>query len=147
MKKMILALSLLVISSMSYAQGLITRISTHSVEDTLNKLEMIVTGKGFSVVARVNHAKAAESTGQQLKPTEVLIFGNPKVGTALMKSNPAIGLDLPIKVLVWENDEGVVTIAYNDPAWMVSRYAIEDREAVVKKMTGALAKFTEAAAN
>ncbi len=147
MKKIILTLCLLAISSFSYAEGIISKTSTHSVKETLDKLETIVTAKGFKVVARVNHAKAAEMSGQSLNPTEVLIFGNPKVGTALMKSNPAIGLDLPVKVLAWENDQGVVTISYNDPAWMVERYGIEDRAKVVKKMTGALGKFTDAAAN
>lgn len=147
MKNLLLTLCLLVVTGSSYAQGIISKTSTHSVKDTLDKLETIVTAKGFKVVARVNHAKAAEMSGQTLNPTEVLIFGNPKVGTALMKSNQAIGLDLPIKVLVRENDEGVVTISYNDPAWMVSRYGITDRSDVVQKMTGALGNFTDAAAN
>ncbi len=147
MKKILLTVCLLCFSSLSFADGIVSKTSTHSVKDTLDKLEAIVTAKGFAVVARVNHAKAAESVGQQLNPTEVLIFGNPKVGTALMKSNPAIGLGLPIKVIAWEDDKGVVTIAYNDPAWMVSRYGINDRDEVVKKMTGALMKFTDAAAN
>jgi uncharacterized protein (DUF302 family) len=147
MKKLVLTICLLCFSSLSFADGIVSKTSTHSVSDTMDKLEFVVTAKGFTVVARVNHAKAAENVGQQLNPTEVLIFGNPKVGTALMQSNPAIGLDLPIKVIVWEDDNGVVTIAYNDPAWMVARYGITDREKVVKKMTGALMKFTDAAAN
>ena len=147
MKNILVTLCLLAFSGLSYADGIITKTSTHNVKDTLDKLESIVTGKGFKVVARVNHAKAAEMSGQSLNPTEVLIFGNPKVGTALMKSNQAIGLDLPIKVIAWEDDNGVVKIAYNDPSWMVSRYGIADRDEVVKKMTGALSKFTDAAAN
>lgn len=146
MKRILLSLSLLAFTSLSYANGIISKTSTHSVKETVDKLETIVAAKGFKVVARVNHAKAAEKSGQNLNPTEVLIFGNPKVGTALMKSNQAIGLDLPVKVIVWEDDKGVVTIAYNDPAWMVSRYGINDRGEVVKKMSGALGKFTDAAA-
>lgn len=146
MKKILLSLCLFAFSSLSYANGIVTKTSTQSVKDTVDKLEAIVMAKGFKIVARVNHARAAELSGQSLNPTEVLIFGNPKVGTALMKSNQAIGLDLPIKVLVWKNDKGVVTIAYNDPAWMVSRYGISDRDNVVKKMSGALHKFTDAAA-
>ncbi len=147
MKKLLITICLLSFSSLSFADGIVSHISTHSVKDTLDKLEAIVTSKGFKVVARINHAKAAEQSGQSLNPTEVMIFGNPKVGTALMQSNQAIGLDLPIKVIAWEDDNGVVTIAYNDPAWMVSRYGITNRGEVVKKMTGALKKFTEAAAN
>ena len=147
MKNILLGLCLLAFTNLSLADGVISKTSSHSVKDTLDKLETIVAAKGFKVVARVNHAKAAEMSGQTLKPTEVLIFGNPKVGTALMKSNPAIGLDLPVKVIAWEDDQGVVHIAYNDPAWMVARYDIRDRDEVVKKMSNALGKFTDAAAN
>ena len=147
MKKILLSLSLLLITNLSFADpGVVTKTSANSVKETLDKLETIVTGKGFTVVARVNHAKAAEKNGLSLRPTEVLIFGNPKVGTKLMSSNQAIGLDLPVKVLVWEDEKGVVSISYSDPAWMASRYGISDREGVVKKMTGALGKFTDAAA-
>ena len=147
MKKILLSLSLLLITNLSFADpGVVTKTSANSVKETLDKLETIVTGKGFTVVARVNHAKAAEKNGLSLRPTEVLIFGNPKVGTKLMSSNQAIGLDLPVKVLVWEDEKGVVSISYNDPAWMVSRYSIDDRAKVVTKMTGALGKFTDAAA-
>jgi len=147
MKKILLSLSLLLITNLSFADpGVVTKTSANSVKETLDKLETIVTGKGFTVVARVNHAKAAEKNGLSLRPTEVLIFGNPKVGTKLMSSNQAIGLDLPVKVLVWEDEKGVVSISYNDPAWMVSRYGIDDRAKVVTKMTGALGKFTDAAA-
>jgi uncharacterized protein (DUF302 family) len=146
-KKLLTIICLLSLSSLSFAGGIVSKTSAHSVKDTLDKLEAIVTSKGFTVVARVNHAKAAEKSGQSLNPTEVLIFGNPKVGTALMKSNQSIGLDLPIKVVAWEDDKGVVTIAYNDPTWMVMRHGIKDRDEVVTKMTGALRKFTDAAAN
>lgn len=83
-------------------------------------------------MTRVNHATVAEMNGQTLNLTEVLIFDNLKVGTALMNSNQAIVLDLPIKVMAWEDDKGVVTIAYSDPSWMVSRYGIADRDKVVK---------------
>ena len=99
MKKIMAALLLLAFSGLAHADGIISKTSVHSVKDTLDKLEAIVTDKGFKVVARVNHARAAELSGQTLNPTEVLIFGNPKVGTALMMSNQAIGLDLPVKVV------------------------------------------------
>lgn len=147
MKSILLSLSLLFIANVSFADpGIINKTSVNSVKETVDKLETIVSNKGFTVVARVNHSKAAEKNGLSLRPTEVLIFGNPKVGTKLMNSNQAIGLDLPIKVLVWEDEKGMVNMSYNDPAWMVSRYGISDREGVVKKMTGALGKFTDAAA-
>ena len=147
MNKLFLAISLFMFSSLSFADGLVTKTSTHSVKETIDKLESIVTSKGFKVVARVNHAMAAEKNDLELNPTEVLIFGNPQVGSKLMQSNQSIGLDLPIKVVAWEDSEGVVHITYNDPGWMVARHGISDKAEIVEKMTGALAKFTDAAAN
>ena len=147
MKKIIILLaSLFFISSSVYAaEGLITKPSSHSVKETMDKLEKIVKNKGFNVAARVNHAAAAKTKGLTLRPTEVLIFGNPKLGTLLMQSNQSIGIDLPIKVVVWEDDKGVVTLGYNDPAWLAGRHAITDREKPFAKMTGALKKITDAA--
>lgn len=146
MKNLVFALTILLFSNFSFADTMITKTSNNSVAETLNKLEKIVAEKGFGIVARVNHAAAAEKSGLSLRPTEVLIFGNPKVGTALMSSNQTIGLDLPIKVLAWEDADGVVSISYNDPAWMVSRHGIDDKPQVVEKMSGALKNFTDAAA-
>jgi len=111
----------------------------------MDKLEKIVKDKGFNIAARVNHAAAAMKNGATLRPTEVLIFGNPKLGTLFMQSNQSIGIDLPIKVVVWEDDKGVVTLGYNDPAWLAKRHSITDREKPFAKMTGALKKITDAA--
>ena len=147
MKKLVFALLVLAHSTFALAEGLVTKSSTHSVLETVDKLEQIVKSKGFKVVARVNHAGAAKANGLTLRPTEVLIFGNPKVGSKLMSSQQAIGLDLPVKVVVWEEENGEVKLAYNDPTWMAQRYGITDRSKVINKMTGALAKFTDAAAN
>ena len=102
--------------------------------------------KGFGVVARVDHAAAASKVGEKLRPTQLLIFGNPKVGTALMQSRQSIGLDLPIRVAVWEDAEGQVWLAYNDPAALAARHEVLDRSAVIERMTGALDNFTNAAA-
>lgn len=147
MKKILLTICLLTLPGLAFAEGIINKTSTHTVAQTLDKLETIVTSKGFKVVARVNHAKAAEMNGRHLRPTELLIFGNPKVGSALMESNPAAGLDLPVKVLAWENEQGAVTLSYNDPHWMAARYEIHDRDEIINKMSNALDKFTDAAAN
>lgn len=147
MKNLFVTLALCLSSTALFADGMITKTSTHSVKDTLDKLETIVTEKGFKIVARVDHAGSAEKNGFELRPTEVLIFGNPMVGSKLMQSNQSIGLDLPIKVVAWEDTEGVVHIGYNDPSWMVTRHNITDKAAVVEKMTGALGKFTDAATN
>ena len=112
---------------------------------TLDRLEKIVRGKGFTVFARVDHAAGAAKVGLTLRPTQLLIFGNPKVGTQLMSSSQSMGLDLPIRVVAWEDEQGKVWLGYNAPAWMAGRHGVADREPVVKKMTGALGKLTDAA--
>jgi uncharacterized protein (DUF302 family) len=128
-------------------QGVIAQKSKHSVIATLDKLEGIVKAKGFTVFARIDHAAGASKVGQSLRPTQVLLFGNPKIGTALMSSAQSSALDLPIRVAAWEDSTGQVWNAYNSPQWLADRYAISDREKVIKKMTGALGKLTGAAAN
>ena len=121
--------------------------SRQSVGETIDKLEGIVTAKGFKVVARIDHAAGAEAAGMDLRPTQLLIFGNPKVGTKLMTSAQAAGLDLPVKVLAYEDAMGQVWIAYNDPGWMLARHDITDRDPVGEKMSKALSAFTDAAAS
>ena len=138
---------LIAFSALVNAQtGVVKKTSQHSVAVTTDRLAKIVTDKGFTVVARVNHAGAAKKAGTELRPTELLIFGNPKVGSALMSSNQSIGIDLPVKVLVWQAEDGKVWVGYNDPAYLVERHSIGDRQKVVDKMSGALKNFTDAAA-
>lgn len=142
----ILALVVLsLLAPLTLADGMVEKPSQHSVSVTLDRLTGIVTEKGFSVVARVDHAAAAKRAGLTLLPTELLIFGNPKVGTQLMQSQRTVGLDLPIKVLVWEDPEGNVWLAYTAPDYLLARHGIDDREAVREKMTQALDGFTNAA--
>lgn len=126
--------------------GILIKASNSTVHATMDKLEQVVTGKGFTVFARIDHAAGAARVGKQLPPNQVLIFGNPKVGTALLTSSPGVGLELPIRVSVWEDEHGSVWIAYNDPAWLVQRHGITDRPAVVEKMSRALEAFTTIAA-
>jgi len=127
------------------AEGLITKTSNHSVQKTMDRYEKIVRDKGFNVIARVDHAAAAIKIGATLKPTELLIFGNPKLGTKLMQSNQTIGIDLPLKVLIWQDEKGDVTLSYNDPAWLKKRHGITNRDKVFAKMAGALNTFSDAA--
>lgn len=124
---------------------IIKKTSPHSVQDTLDRLEGIVKGKGFNVFARVDHAAGAEKVGESLRPTQLLIFGNPKAGTPLMNSAQSAGLDLPMRVAAWEDEEGKVWLAYNDPQCLVDRHGITDKAPLVEKMTGALKAFTDAA--
>lgn len=126
--------------------ALVVKKSAHSVAATLDKLEGIVTSKGFTVFARIDHAAGAAKVGQSLRPTQLLIFGNPKVGTALMSSRQSAGLDLPIRVAAWEDASGQVWIGYTAPAALAERHGITDRDPVIEKMSGALGNLTGAAA-
>lgn len=138
-----LALAILVTApAKAGGDGLIIMKSDFGVTKTLDRLGMALERKGIKVFSRINHAKGAKSVGMNLTPTSVIIFGTPKIGTPLMNSNPAIGLDLPLKAVAWRDGNGVVKLAYTDPAWLAKRYGITDRGKVFKKMAGALAKFT-----
>ncbi len=125
--------------------GLVTLKSHHSVTKTLDLFESAIRKKGMTVFARVDHSKGAEGVGLELRPTGVLIFGNPKIGTLLMQGDQSAGIDLPMKVLVWQDEQDNVWLTYNDPAWIVKRHGINDRDAAVSKMQGALKNFAELA--
>jgi len=131
--------------SFAAGDGLIIKQSDFGVEKTIDRLGIAFERAGIKVFARINHATGAKSVGMDLPPTTTLIFGTPKIGTPLMQSNPAIGLDLPLKVIVWKDADGTVKLAYSDPAWLAARYGITDREPVFMKMAGALNKFTDMA--
>lgn len=125
--------------------GLLTRPSAHSVAVTTDRLERGLVAAGFRVFARVDHAAGAASVDLALTPTQLLIFGKPQAGTRLMQSAATIGIDLPLKYLVWQNADGQVTVGWNDPAWLVERHGVADRGAVVQKMRQALDQFASAA--
>lgn len=122
--------------------GLITMKSPHSVDVTLDRFEKAVKSKGMTVFTRIDHTAGANKVDLELRPTKVLIFGNPKIGTLLMQSNQTAAIDLPLKLLAWEDESGQVWIAYNDPGYLVQRHNISDRDAVVAKMRKALGNFT-----
>ena len=107
------------------ADGLITLPSNHGPSETMSRLETAVKAKGMSVFARIDHAAAAANIGMLLRPTEVLIFGNPKGGTPLMQSTQTIAIDLPLRALVWQDASGKTWLSYNDPAWLANRHALE----------------------
>jgi uncharacterized protein (DUF302 family) len=144
--RLILISSLLLVPVAQAADnGLITMKSPHSVDETLDRFEAAVKSKGMTVFARVDHTKGAAKVDLELRPTQVLIFGNPKIGTLLMQSNQTAGIDLPLKLLAWQDADGQVWIAYNDPGYLVQRHNISDREEVVAKMRKALGNFTATA--
>jgi uncharacterized protein (DUF302 family) len=127
-------------------EGVVTKKSANSVGVTLDCLAKELKGKGLTIFARVDHTKNAEGVGLSLRPTQLLIFGNPKLGTLLMDSNQLAGLDLPMKALAWQDAEGQVWLSYNAPTYIAGRHHITDQVEAVKKMTGALGKFTDHAA-
>lgn len=125
--------------------SLVRKQSPYSVAETLDRLTGIVESKGATVFARVNHAGGAEKVGETLRPTELLIFGNPKIGTPLMTGAQEAGLDLPLRVLAYEDADGQVWLAYRDPITLVKTHHIADRDEAAMKMRGAIDGLTNAA--
>lgn len=125
--------------------GLIMKRSAHSVGETLDRLESVLEAKGLTIFARVDHAAGAAGAGLALAPTQVLIFGNPKLGTPLMQSNRTIAIDLPQKALAFRDAEGQVWLAYNDPQYLAARHDIEDRGDVIQRISNALDALTSQA--
>ena len=139
-------ISILVFSSPVFADnGLISVKSFHDVKETADRLEAVLIKKGMNVFLRIDHASGAEKVGMQLRPTDLLIFGNPKVGTPLMLCDQAVAIDLPQKVLIHEDAEGQVWLSYNNPAYLADRHQLEGCSAVLMKVKNALSNFAKAA--
>jgi len=143
---LVLSLSFVLISStiLFAADGLIVLKSSYTAEETMNRFEAIVQKKGLNIFARINHAAGAEKIGKILRPTEVLIFGNPQGGTPFMECNQTVGIDLPLKVLVWQDADGQVWLGYNDPVYLAKRHDVESCP-VAAKLQKALAGLSKAA--
>jgi uncharacterized protein (DUF302 family) len=107
------------------ADGLVTCISSFGPKETMDRLAAAVTTRGISIMARIDHAAAAAAIGMELRPTEVLIFGNPRAGTPLMQAVQTVGIDLPLKALVWQDEGGRTWLAYNDPQWLARRHGAD----------------------
>jgi len=106
------------------AKGIIDRASSHSVDQTVEKLKKILQSKGVTLFALVDHSGEAEKVGMKMHPTKLLIFGSPQAGTPLMLAAPSIAIDLPLKILVWEDGEGKVWISYNSPEYLRARHGL-----------------------
>lgn len=126
--------------------GFVQVESNHSVEDTVRRLETILRERGLTVFATVDHTAGARSVGQELRPTQLVLFGNPKVGTPLMQCRQSVAIDLPQKAAIWEDEAGRVWIAYNDPAYLDLRHDLTGCEANLEKIKQALNALTQAAA-
>ena len=134
------------LASMAYADnGIISVKSSHGVKATADRLENTLKQKGMTVFIRINHAEGAQKVGKKLRPTELVVFGNPKVGTPLMQCRQSTAIDLPQKALIWEDQEGTVWFSYNDPNYLVERHGITGCAEVIKKIEKALSNFAKAA--
>jgi len=129
------------------ADGLITLRSSYGPKETVNGLEAEVKAKGMTIFAKIDHAAGAAEVGLPLPPTELLVFGNAKGGTPLMQLLQTIGIDLPLKILVWQDASGNTWLSYNDPYWLAKRHGLgNEAEATVSAMAATLGEIARAAA-
>ena len=127
--------------------GLVSLKSSFPVRETVDRLARLVESKGLTVFCRIDHAANAVSAGLELRPTEVLVFGNATGGTPLMQANQSIGIDLPLKALAWQDSAGQTWLSYNDPVWLTARHGIETvGTSAAMAMRSLLAAVTQAAA-
>ena len=125
--------------------GLINIKSSFSVNETADRFETVLKSKGMTMFIRIDHAEGAASIGTSLRPTQLIVFGNPKVGTPLMQCNQNIAIDLPQKVLIFEKLNGEVWLSYNDPAYLATRHDIKECGTVLNKIKVALGNLSKAA--
>ncbi len=125
--------------------GFINVKSNHSVKETADRLETVLKQKGMTMFIRIDHAAGAKKVGKNLRPTELVIFGNPKVGSPLMQCSQTVGLDLPQKALIWEDEAGQVWFSYNVPGYLDKRHGLAKCSPVLKKVENALKNFAVAA--
>jgi uncharacterized protein (DUF302 family) len=123
----------------------VSRTSPHSAEATLERIVAAIEKRGAKVLAKIDHAAAAKSAGLDLRPTTVLIFGNPRLGTPLMQEDQRVGLDLPLRVLVWQDVAGSVKVGYWSPGRLFEAYGISKHQEILTTMAAALAAITEEA--
>ena len=127
-------------------EGLTSIRSRFGPKETMDRLEAEIRAHGMTVFARIDHAAGAAEVGLTLPPTELIIFGNARGGTPLMQSVQTVGIDLPLKALVWEDTAGETWISYNEPSWIAQRHSVANAEPVVSKMAAALSAMSKAAA-
>ena len=131
----------------SHIDGLTTIASSFGPKETMDRLEAEIRAQRMTVFARIDHAAGAAEVGLTLAPTELIIFGNARGGTPLMQSVQTVGIDLPLKALVWEDTAGKPWLSYNEPSWIARRHGVADAEQVVSKMAAALSAMARTAAN
>ena len=148
MKKLTLTMLLFMITILSAcsADSMIDVKSSYGVQETGDRLERVLDEKGMTLFNRVKHSEAAEDVGVELRDTELFIFGNPNVGSPLMKCQQSVAIDLPQKALIWMDSSGDTWISYNDPRYLEKRHDISNCEDIISTIETALAGIAEAAA-
>lgn len=146
MKKLIAACASLLLAHGAHADELMTVRSTRPVMEALDRVEAAAKAAGFFIVARVDHAGAAEGVGLKLRPTALLIFGKPQGGTPLMQCDQRVAIDLPLKAIAWQDEAGQVWLGMADPAVLKSRYGLDAAcDAPISAMRGAVQGLLDAA--
>jgi len=142
----LIVLTIILTMSLAYADnGLIDVKSSYAVQKTADRLETALKAKGMTIFARINHSEGAKKAGIDLPATELIIFGNPKVGSPLMQCNRTVGIDLPQKALIWKDGNGQVWLSYNDPQYLAKRHGLSECVQVIQKVEKALSNFAKAA--
>ena len=147
MHTIIMAFIFVLVSALSVSAepGLINLKSPHDVKNTADRLETVLKEKGMTVFLRINHSEGARKVGKKLRPTDLVIFGNPKVGAPLMLCGQTVAIDLPQKALIWQDENGQVWLTYNDPQYLAARHGIDGCKGVLDNVQNALKNFAQAA--
>ena len=132
--------------SLGVIEGLTSIQSSFDPKELMDRLVAEISAKGMSVFGRIDHAAGAAEVGLTLRPTELIIFGNARAGTPLIQSEQTIGIDLPLRALVWEDAAGKTWLSYNEPSWITRRHAVRNAEQV-SKMGAVLSAIARKAAN
>ena len=141
----ILSVNIMAQPPLQETYGMVHVKSVHSVKVTANRLVALLESKGLVVFNRIDHAAAARKVKKELRPTEVIIFGNPKIGTALMSCEPRIALDLPLKALIWQDKQGLVWFTYLDPYELAKRYKMKSCRNIIDRVSSAFNYFSNMA--
>src|SRR4030088_540289 len=123
-------------------EGLTSIGSNFGPKETMERLEAEIRAQGMKVFARIDHAAGAAEAGLKLPPTDLIVFGNARGGTPLMQSIQTVGVDLPLKALVWEDASGTTWLSYNEPSWIAQRHNIPNAEPIVSKMTASISAMS-----
>lgn len=147
MKKFLIALCVVLAPALAPVaanadDGIVRKASAYDVKATIDRLESILKERGIGIVARLDHAANAARVGLAMRPTELLLFGNPKLGTPVMNAAQSAAIDLPMKAVAMQDADGKVWLIYNKPSFMQARHGIKGADKQIKMMTGALDKLT-----